>query len=198
MGEKMLKIKVCMPNTGMIHTHTVASLLRLSKEPYQFSYNMVISSCIAQNRNDCVQDALDDDVDYILWVDSDMTFNPDDLKQLLADDKDIVTGLYFTRKQPVEPVIYSMVDDGEYYTSIKDYYKNTMFKVGGCGSGFVLVKTDVYRKIKKDWYSIIGNIGEDLSFCKRALQTGYDIYCDTTVKLGHVGTHIYTESDFGE
>ena len=75
---------------------------------------MVISSCIAQNRNDCVQDALYDDVDYILWVDSDMTFNPDDLKQLLADDKDIVTGLYFTRKQPVEPVIYSMVDDGEY------------------------------------------------------------------------------------
>lgn len=194
----MIKIKVCMPNTGQIHTHTVASLLRLSREEYKFSFNMIIGSCIAQNRNECVQDALDDDVDYILWVDSDMTFEPNNLKQLLADDKDIVTGLYFTRKQPVEPVIYSMVDDSEYYASIKDYDKNAMFKVGGCGGGFVLVKTDVYKKIEKDWYSIIGNIGEDLSFCRRALENGYDIWCDTTVKLGHVGIHIYTESDFSE
>ena len=80
----------------------------------------------------------------------------------------------------------------------KDYDKNAMFKVGGCGSGFVLVKADVYKKIKKDWYSIIGNIGEDLSFCRRALENGYDIWCDATVKLGHVGIHIYTESDFSE
>lgn len=194
----MIKIKVCMPNTGQIHTHTVASLLRLSREEYKFSFNMIIGSCIAQNRNECVQDALDDDVDYILWIDSDMTFEPNNLKQLLADDKDIVTGLYFTRKQPVEPVIYSMVDDSEYYASIKDYDKNAMFKVGGCGGGFVLVKADVYKKIKKDWYSIIGNIGEDLSFCRRALENGYDIWCDTAVKLGHVGIHIYTESDFSE
>lgn len=194
----MIKIKVCMPNTGQIYTHTVASLLRLSREEYKFSFNMIIGSCIAQNRNECVQDALNDDVDYILWVDSDMTFEPNNLKQLLADDKDIVTGLYFTRKQPVEPVIYSMVDDSEYYASIKDYDKNAMFKVGGCGGGFVLVKTDVYKKIEKDWYSIIGNIGEDLSFCRRALENGYDIWCDATVKLGHVGIHIYTESDFSE
>ena len=38
--------------------------------------------------------------------------------------------------------------------------------------------------------------GEDLSFCMRARDAGVQIYCDSSIKLGHVGYKTYTEEEF--
>ena len=39
-------------------------------------------------------------------------------------------------------------------------------------------------------------LGEDYSFCWRVAQIGKKMWCDSRVKLGHVGQHIYTEEDY--
>jgi hypothetical protein len=41
-----------------------------------------------------------------------------------------------------------------------------------------------------------GEYGEDLSFCFKAIQLGIEIYVDTTVRVGHLGTYAYSLADF--
>ena len=113
---------------------------------------------------------------------------------MIADDKDIVSGLYFRRVQPFTPVLFKELTE----KSWKDYndYPNELFKLEGIGFGCVLMKTDVLydmASVYGTWFSPLANYGEDLSFCLRAKQLGYDIYCDPNVKCGHVGHSIITE-----
>ena len=35
--------------------------------------------------------------------------------------------------------------------------------------------------------------GEDLSFCGRASEVGAELWCDSTIKMGHVGLGTITE-----
>lgn len=191
-----VKIMVCMPNTGSVNIHTVQGLISLIKEEYaKFAYCFITGSDISDQRNKCVEYALHEKADYVLWVDSDMKFNPEDFRQLIADDKDIVTGLYFTKSDHPVPTIFSRIEGQQAFVPIKNYPEG-LFKIGYCGSGFILVKSDVYRKIGKDYYTHIDNVSEDFSFCERALQNGFDVWCDSTIKVGHVGMYIYSEKDF--
>lgn len=42
------------------------------------------------------------------------------------------------------------------------------------------------------------DISEDWYFCEKARKVGYKVYCDTTIKLGHIGPYEYTWDDIIE
>ena len=82
-----------------------------------------------------------------------------------------------------------------------DYPKNALFKVAGSGLAFVLMNTSMIEAVNKKYgymFSPIVGMGEDLSFCFRAASLGYDMYCDSRVKVGHIGQVIYNESFISE
>jgi hypothetical protein len=85
-------------------------------------------------------------------------------------------------------------------------------------SGFMMIRRDVLETLAKnhpEWehpdniaesklfgffdfaLTSEGYIGEDFLFCKRAIDAGFDIWIDPTIKLSHMGIHEY-HSDFGE
>ena len=71
-------------------------------------------------------------------------------------------------------------------------------KCGGVGFGCVLIKTDVLFEVAakfKTWFEPMNGFGEDLSFCWRARECGYDVLLDPNVKCGHIG-HITVTEDF--
>jgi hypothetical protein len=39
-------------------------------------------------------------------------------------------------------------------------------------------------------------LSEDWAFCHRARELGYRVFCDSTVKLGHIGPKVYDWDDF--
>ena len=39
-------------------------------------------------------------------------------------------------------------------------------------------------------------MGEDMTFCFRARQAGFKLYCDSRVKIGHIGQKIYDEDSY--
>jgi hypothetical protein len=39
----------------------------------------------------------------------------------------------------------------------------------------------------------VSGFGEDLAFCLRCSQLGAEIWCDSSIKLGHVGLAVYDE-----
>jgi hypothetical protein len=40
--------------------------------------------------------------------------------------------------------------------------------------------------------------GEDISFCLRVKELGKKMYCDSSVKMGHVGQFVYDEDSCKE
>lgn len=130
--------------------------------------------------------------DKILWIDSDISFDPDDAIKLIKSDKDIVTGAYLLSSGEVT-VYPKMLDAGYHYEQVKEMKDLT--KVEGCGFGFLAVKQGVFESLTRPWFqsTLITDkngftfpvMGEDLSWCKRVTDLGYEIWFDPTVRVTH-------------
>ena len=164
-----------------------------------------IGSLIYSSRNSLAARSIKMEADYVLWLDSDMTFMPDTLKRMhtmMAENNlDILSGLYFRRVMPYSPVLFDkLVCEGEDKGfSEFDKIPPSLFEVGGIGFGCVLMKTDVFLDVQSKYgvmFDPLGGFGEDLSFCWRARECGYKIYCDPTLQLGHVGHQVITKDTF--
>ena len=192
--------------------------------PYQFSQSMLSlikgdvsvaykpNSLIYDARNMLSLTAIEGGFDRVLWLDSDMVFQPNTLQILHKDmdlsGSDMVTGIYFKRNGTALPVIYDQLEEpgtDESGNPVKriheyvDYPKDKLFPVKGCGFGCVLTST----KLLKDVWDHFGPAfnpypwaGEDIAFCHRVNKLGYMIMCDSRIKCGHVGQYVYTEKDF--
>lgn len=167
-----------------------------------------IGSLVYDSRNNLAKHALTMEADYVLWLDSDMMFGPDILERMIKRmeerELDILSGIYYRRRHPFSPVLFKKFSIDENNMAIHEnfnsYPKNDIFEVEGIGFGCVLMKSDVLFNVAakyKDWFSPLGRVGEDLSFCWRARQCGYKIYADPEIQLGHCGSQIITK-DFYE
>lgn len=185
-----------------VPTHFAISLYNLRK-PCMTRLEVVSNSLVYDSRNLLAAKAIDDDCDYVLWIDSDMVFNADLLEKLLEkiEGKDFISVLAFTRHIPVSPNAY-VIDASKQslrYKLIKNYPKNQLFKVDAAGFGTVLTSAKilkaVFDKYERPFNPDMG-LGEDLAFCYRARQLGFDLWCDSSVKVGHVGRYVYGENDY--
>lgn len=205
-----MKTLVAIPCMDMVHTVFMKSVIGLDRVG-ECRFSIMCSSLIYDARNSLAKQAVTEGYDRVLWLDSDMDFNPDLLKLLSQDmdeGRELVSGLYFKRKAPVKPVIYKEVGyyhdkENESVTPIavpyEDYPRNTIFPIAGCGFGGALVSVDLINRVGKEFglpFSPILGFGEDLSFCKRASQLGVEMFCDSRVKLGHVGFGTISEDTY--
>lgn len=197
-----MKTMIAVPCMSQLSSDFARSLALLKKGE-DCDVQFAVDSLIYVGRNCLSTLALKNEAEYVLWLDSDMIFEPDLLERLQKDietGKDIVTALYFNRRYPYSPVIYKKAGfDGkvpiceEYY----DYPREELFTVEACGFGAVLMKTKVLCDIEKkydNWFAPFIGFGEDLSFCIRARECGYEIWCDPTIKPGHIGSITVTEN----
>lgn len=198
----MNKILIGMPNMGTVKCRTVASMLSMNKTE-ETAYCMIPTSLIYDSRDLCVHEAIDGNFDYLMFIDSDIEFGPDAMLQLLNRNKDIITGIYYKRGGDHSPVIYKKIaplsDKREITCVTETDVDRELFKIAGCGMGFCLIKVDVLREMLKDTPSLftpIVGLGEDLSFCYRATQKGYEIWADGTIPLNHWGEIAFGRASF--
>lgn len=203
-----MRTLIGVPCMDMVSTSFMTSLAGL--EPVGETELCVIqSSLIYDARNSISKHAVEAGWDRILWLDSDMVFSGKLLEKLskhLDDGKDFVSGLYFTRRHPTLPTIFSDVRmdevDGKKQPvaeAYKDYPRDSVFEIEACGFGAVLMSTDVVRKVYDAFgipFSPVLGFGEDISFCLRARKLGIPLWCDSSIKLGHVGYHMITEDNY--
>lgn len=198
-----MKTLVSIPCMDMVHTMFLASLLQL-KPVGEVEFSLTQSSLIYDARNALASKAVTEGFDRIMWLDSDITFEPDLMIRLsnrLDEGFEFVSGLYFSRKPPINPVAYSDVGIRGSVPFCDPYigYPDKIFEVAGVGMGGCMMTVDLVKGILDNYglpFSPIVGFGEDLSFCNRVRDYGKKIYCDPTIKLGHVGMKIYQESDF--
>lgn len=205
----MLKTLIAIPCLDMLSSQFAQSMMNLRKTE-ETSYGMYVSSMIYDSRNRFVSNAIINEYDRVLWLDSDMVFEPDMLMRLNADmdehKADYVSALFFKRKFPTAPCVYKEIrygtDDGLLRAEAipyKDYPKDTVFECAGSGFGAVMVSVGLMRRIWETYgppFDPMTQLGEDLSFCWRVKQLGYKMYCDSRVKVGHIGTYVFCEDTY--
>lgn len=204
MAEKIV-MAIGMPMARGIQPATMrcllAALAELRREPY-VSVHLFdpVGYQVEHARNLITQDALNriPDLTHIMWIDDDMTFEPDAIRRLLERDVPIVGGLCFNRRPPFAPVLVNFTERGFAF----DYgYTEGLNQYDATGAAFLLTKKEVYLKIREKYaegpWSIIG-VGEDVSFCKRATSVGYKVLVDTTVKIGHIAPDVVIDEAFAK
>lgn len=144
--------------------------------------------------------------DYIMWIDSDQTFEPNQFFKLLSNKKDICGGLYLMDGGREFPVVKEW--DTQYFekegtfkflTPMDFPPDRSLMEVVYTGFGFLLVKYGVFESIEYPWFepqmvTIGENISdfasEDVSFCLKARKAGFKIHVDPTVIVGHEKSQI--------
>ena len=200
-----MKTLICIPCMDMVHTEFMKSLLGMRRVG-DTKYTISCSSLIYDARNNMARRAVREGFDRVLWLDSDMSFEPDLMERLSArldEGLEYVSGLYFTRKAPVRPVLYKECGyyekDGEVSPVAiwyDDYPRESLFKVEATGFGGVMMTTALIEKVAGKFglpFAPMLGFGEDLSFCGRVSQVGGEMWVDSTIKMGHVGLGTITE-----
>lgn len=174
------------------------------------------SANVSASRNTVTARFLDStDAEWLLWVDSDMRWDPSKDIQALLDAADpverpIVGGLCFgMATDGMFPTIYHFTRvDGRVVTArVREYPRDEVFSVAATGAAFLLIHRRVLVEMRDagfnatfPWFQeteLDGNpVGEDLTFCIRAAGLGIPIHVHTGVRIGHHKSRLLTEEEF--
>lgn len=201
-----MKVLVGICTGGTIHAETVTSLVgaldNLKKEGISYQLSIQIGGDKPRNMNLLAKTMMDGGFDYLMSIDSDMTFPADGITRLIENDKDIVGANYAVRGNSVDGDIRVAVvkvagADGKKMVTTLDRLPKELFKCRGTGNGFVLYKRKVFETMRKpyfwvdemedgDWH------GEDILFHELAQDKyGLEVWCNPKIKMGHIGYYKY-------
>jgi hypothetical protein len=125
---------------------------------------MTNESLITRARNTLAYDFLDTDATHLMFIDADITFNPEDIVRMVNADKDIICGLY-PKKEINWKTVAEAVKQGVEYQELPNYTGSFVVNpVGGAaefkgnlnepieidngGTGFMLIKRNVFEVLK--------------------------------------------------
>jgi hypothetical protein len=135
--------------------------------------------------------------DKIMWIDSDIAWNPEDVIKLYKSDKDIISGAYLLASGEVT-AYKKMLGPG--YTHQDVVAMEELTEIDGAGFGFICVKQGVFESLSRPWFQqamitkkdeetgeefTFPLMGEDISWCHRVKQNGYQIWLNPTVRVQH-------------
>lgn len=175
-------------------------------------------SVVSRARNLLVRDFLDSECTELLFIDSDINFEPDAILRLMAWGSDPDKGIVAAPPR--------VRDTNLRYITDLDYDDNGNITMNGMGlvraervaTAFMWVNRNVFTDLigaHPEWeyydtradkklsavfdFKVTpeGYSGEDFLFCDRAREAGYEVWIDPTITLGHMGVQEYV-GNFGE
>lgn len=195
----MKHILISFPNMHWIHKHVVHKMLLLMMDS-RYKTNIIMPSHkpYVNNLHHIVNDFMAGDYDFWLNVDADNPpiQNPLDLVQLNKDIIGLPTPIwhYTGEKKGERPVYwnaYDYVESSDRYVEHQD--KEGLQRVDAVGTGCLLMSRRVFEKpemrkapFMREWNED-GTVekGNDIKFCERARENGFEIYCHYDYSCDH-------------
>lgn len=196
----MQKIFLGIPVLENFKVDTVDCLLSLFQFYYKNPHFLLSWAMIKGSRqvhfarNGLAKTAMDQEFDYIAFIDADMTFPPDLLHRLFFASKDITGVLYKGRLKPHPYNVFYWDKDKTRVEQVSDNWKipnSELIEVDGVGTGAILIKRKVFETIGTPYFFYGENRSEDIMFCEKARRAGFKIYVNTKVQIGHIGDEVY-------
>ena len=163
--------------------------------PVWMSYDALVQ----RSRNDLVELFMQGNFSDMIWIDSDVEWNPEWIIKLLISDKDVVGGTY--RKKTDEIEDYTVKTES---LEIED----GLIEVEGLGFGFIKTSRKAIEALYHDsepyesggknarnvFEVIIKDgtmVGEDILVCQKLKELGFSIYLDPSMTCNHDGNKLY-------
>jgi len=210
------RVHICMPcYGGMLTEQTFMSYIKWANTCRQLGIDwtmetMTNESLISRARNTLVAKFLNNpDSTHLMFVDADIGWEPWHLLVLLDRQKDVIGGLYPMKSLPVKWCVngFDGAEEGE----------NGLQEVSKTGTGFMLIKRDVFDKLTahpatKPFANDIGlpvelnphmktyfdtavrenrYYSEDWTFCENWRDLGGKVWVDKRILLRHTGTYVF-------
>lgn len=151
----------------------------------------------AEARNKVVRQAKAMNMKWLFFIDTDVIPPVDAITQLMSNGKKVVSGIYYMKCMPPQPVMFKTMGAGPYW----DYPVDETFKIEGSGAGCMLIDMDVFDKFdeasipyfnenfifeKEDGTKVKVPLGEDHWFFMKCKELGIETYCDSKVICDHM------------
>lgn len=202
---KKSKLAICIPCRDILHSAHSLSLVELVKFNTMHGIETQVfmngATVLLTQREHLADQAIDYDSEYVLWLDSDITFPSMLAVKLLSHNKDFVACNYVKRTYPVKGVAYEKMYDWKNPLSFE--MTESLRVVEGIGFGCVLMKTEIFNKLSKPYfefrYDTESNdwLGEDMILCEKIRNIGISLFVDTYLShdIRHLGTHAFGPND---
>lgn len=184
-----MRLLIAVPTTDYVHAEFMKCLvnltMELSKQKIAYDVEIQAGTLVYIARNRLANKAVNENYTHILFLDSDMVFGKDLLEDLLFCEKEFVCGAFQSRRPPYSSCIFSSLRPVE---RVKEYSLEP-FKVEGCGMACTLISAGVLRNVLNKYgttFTPTEEFGEDLAFCWRARSVGQEIWCDPSIRIGHI------------
>jgi hypothetical protein len=214
---KTTRVHICMPcYGGMLTESTFMSYIKWANTCRQLGIDwtmetMTNESLISRARNTLTAKFLHNkESTHLMFVDADIGWEPWHLLVMLNAQKDVIGGLYPMKSLPVKWCVNGF--DGAQVSE-----DGTLQEVSKTGTGFMLIKRDVFEKLNahpatKPFINDIGlpaelnpfmktyfdtavrenrYYSEDWTFCENWRDIGGQVWVDKRVLLRHTGTYVF-------
>jgi len=213
---KTTRVHICMPcYGGMLTESTFMSYIKWSNAARQLGIDwtmetMTNESLISRARNTLTAKFLHNkDSTHLMFIDADIGWEPWHLMVMLDRQVDVIGGLYPMKSLPVKWCVngFDGAEEGP----------NGLQEVTKTGTGFLLIKRDVFEKLDahpavKPFINDIGlpvelnphmktyfdtavrenrYYSEDWTFCENWRDIGGKVWVDKRVLLKHTGTYVF-------
>jgi hypothetical protein len=210
------RVHICMPcYGGMLTESTFTSFIKWANTAKQLGINWTVEtlsneSLISRGRNTLTARFLHNtESTHLMFIDSDIGWEPWHLLVLLNRDVDVIGGLYPMKSMPVKWCVNGFEGAEEGPDHLQEVTKT--------GTGFLLIKRDVFEKLNahpavKPFVNDIGlpaelnphmktyfdtavregrYYSEDWTFCENWRDIGGKVWVDKRVLLRHSGTYVF-------
>lgn len=199
----MRKILIAIPTARYIEPETFKSIYNLNTPiGYNVEFQYFYGYRVDQVRNLIADWTKKNSFSHVFFVDHDITFPPDTLERLISYDKPVISGVYRQRNEEQHLEIYNQ---NYAKTSPEELYKlrnyvdghNDLIRIGACGFGCVLVKTEVFDIVgypQFEYHVALDHnntLSEDVDFCRKVNNKNLSVWCDRSVVCGHIGAKTF-------
>ena len=208
---------IAMPCYDSVKVNTMVAIVKvvqqLSKSGIQVGINTMKSPLIHQSRNYLTSVFLDSDFTHLLFIDSDVEFEPEAILRMLVARKDVICSPYRVKSMDVNQKIYTVELKKDARMEASD-----LIEITAGPTGIMLIHRDVFKKIiekfpelkiknsvfpqpgpdHKYYYNFFDftfedgySAGEDVSFCKLVGKAGFKLYANTASFTKHHGSYAW-------
>lgn len=214
---------------GMMCTEYAQSILGLKEACMISGINLTCiflgnESLIQRGRNTIAHHFLKfKDATHLMFIDADQKFNPNDIARLIKADKGIIGGAVPMKGLNWDRIRQGAVLNHPNLASLSGIFNvnkldghemmdaNLPFQVKHVGTGFMLIRRDVFEKMKSivGWYeNTTGNekiydffkvqnvnnelLSEDYNFCHMYRELGGTVWVAPWCELGHFGSYLFS------
>jgi len=217
---------------GMCTSEYTQSLLALKDACNQHNIKLTCiflgnESLIQRGRNTIAHHFMNTDASHLMFIDADQKFVANDIARMIKADKGIIAGIVPMKGMNWDRVRQGALQNHPDLSKLTGIFninkldghemvdKNLPFQVKHAGTGFMLIRRDVFEKIQPHvgWYDNggvtipkgekvydyfqVGNrdhelLSEDYFFCQQYRDYGGTVWVAPWCELGHFGSYLFS------